>query len=317
MTLPVLYYANGTNYLLSWAEISYGIIAPSGVTRNVKGVNGEFYEWDGNTDNDPFPRLLDPSLWSYRRIEYPATVLDMAGSIKAGADWTIARIKETPGPFALGGYSQGAAVAGAVYDAVRRGELSNRRSDLRAIVTFGSPVREAGHTWAGSSGYSGGFDVAGSTRGSHGVFPNRLKDTENFVYDFVMPDEVITGVTDSPMGRLWTAAAGLLLSNNLVLAALSFAPVASLVSAAAGAISVTDPLTGSTFNPGGGGHVRYPFFPPPDSDGIIPESGDTCYQIAAKYLNSVGAEIFAQLNPTVPTPTTKPTYQWFSSLASG
>jgi hypothetical protein len=317
MALPTLYYANGTNYLLSWAEVSYGIIAPPGETRNVKGVNGEFYAWDGNTDNDPFPRLLDPNLWSYRRVEYPATILNMAGSIKAGADWTIARIKETPGPFALGGYSQGAAVAGAVYDACRQGELADRRSDLRGVVTFGSPVREAGHTYEGSSGYSGAFDIFGSTRGSHGVFPNRLKNTEPFVYDFVMPDEVITGVSDSPMGKLWTAAAGFLLSNNLALAAASFIPVASMVNAAAGAISVTDPLTGATFNPGGGGHVRYPFFPPPNSDGIIPASGDTCYQIGARFLNSVGAQIKEQMNPTVPTPTTKPTYQWFSSLASG
>jgi hypothetical protein len=68
----------------------------------------------------------------------------------------------------------------------------------------------------------------------------------------------------------------------------------------------------------GGGHVMYPFFPPPNADGSIPSSGDTAYQIAAKYLNTVGQQIYALMNPTVPTrPIEKPTYQWFSSLASG
>ena len=80
---------------------------------------------------------------------------------------------------------------------------------------------------------------------------------------------------------------------------------------------VTNPVTAATVPFDGGGHTMYPFFPPPNADGTIPSSGDTCYQIAARYLNAVGAQIYDQMNPTVPAPTTPAGYQWFSSLASG
>ena len=324
MALPTFYYATGTNYAANFFGIPLGpITTSSGVDRYVLGVNGEIYTWTGgNIDFDPFPLLLDTALWRYQRVTYPASGLDIGGSIQAGVNYTINQIKNQPGPFALGGYSQGASVAMGVYDSLRQGELVSRRADLRAIVTFGSPNREAGHTWRDSSGYSGAFEIPGSTRGSHGLFPNRVQGTEGFVWDFVMPNDVITSVGDSQQGQLWTTAAGFLISNNLALAAASFLGVLGSIAAAAvleprGITNLIDVLTGETFSMPGGGHTLYPFLPPPNSDGSIPTSGDTCYQIAAKYLNTVGQQIYDQTNPTVPTPTTRPSYQWFSSLTPG
>lgn len=318
MALPTLYYANGTAYLADFLGTPLGPISGGGaVTFHIKNLDGGFIEWDGDITTDPFPLLVDPALCSYVRVDYPASGLNIGGSIAEGVAWTIQEIKDTPGEVILGGYSQGACVAAGVYDAFRQGELAYRRKDLRAMVTFGSPVRERGHTFVGSSGYSGIFDIAGSTRGSRGLFPNRLKNTEPFVYDFVMPNEVITGVGDNATGILWTAAAGFLLSNNLVLAAASLAGALGSILSAAGNVSITNPYTGLTQVLGGGGHVLYPHRPPPNSDGTIPSSGDTCYQVAARYINTVCQQIYDQNNPGVPIETTKPTYQWFSSLASG
>ena len=352
MALPKFYYANGTAVTANFFGIAVGPIG-GGSNLHVKGVNGEFYSWDGAVANDPFPNLLNTSLWQTARVPYPASAIDMGTSIKQGVDWTVAQIIANPGPFALGGYSQGAAVMSNVYNECRQGRLVDRRADLRAVVTFGNPMREAGHTYRGASGYAGAFDVPNSTTGSHGCFPVRLQNTEDFVYDFVMPSEVITGVGDSNAGKLFVSAAGKLLSNDLggalldvmasatgsglslinlattifnAIASVVGVPpsnlvplgktVASVIGAAAGTVTVTDPYNNQSINLPGGGHVRYPFDPPPKADGSN-GTGDTCYQIAAKYLNSVGAQIYDQMNPTVPAPTVRPTYQWFTSLANG
>lgn len=360
-TRPTFYYANGTAFFVPFLGTQLGPLSSPGTTLHVEGVFGEFYEWDGTITTDPFPQLLDSTLWKWKRVEYPATALDMAASIQHGVDWVVDQIIDTAGPFALGGYSQGAAVMSKVYDECRQGRLVDRRGDLRAIVNFGNPMRETGKTFKGSSGYAGAFDIENSTTGSHGCFPVRLQNTEDFVYEFVMPNEVITGVGDSPAGKLWVSAAGNLLNRNLagalfdiiaaiagtgdplidfinavgnlltklfnaVAGALSTAAgvaysalpglgesVLDLVSAAAGAVTATDPYTLGTINLAGGGHVLYPFMPPPNADGSA-GSGDTCYQIAAKYLNAVGAQIYAQINPSVPIATGPPSYAWFSSL---
>lgn len=349
MTLPTFYYANGTAVTANFFGFAVGPIG-GGSTLHVKGVNGEFYSWDGAVANDPFPQMLDTTLWQWKRVPYPASALDMGTSIKQGVDWTVEQILDTPGPFALGGYSQGAAVMSNVYNECRQGRLVQRRQDLRACTFFGNPMRQQGKTFKGASGYAGAFDVANSTTGSHGCFPVRLQNTEDFVYEFVMPNEVITGVGDSTAGKLFVSAAGKLLSNDLagalldVMSAAEGAPlsllnlaasllngiasfvgvpatnlipigqtVATLIGAAAGNVTVTDPYTNGSITLSGGGHVRYPFDPPPTATGGN-GSGDTCYQIAVKYLNQVGAQIYSQMNPTVPVPTKPATYSWFSNL---
>lgn len=329
MTLPTFYYANGTAVIANFFGFVIGPIGGGG-SFHVQGVNGEFYEWDGAVATDPFPQLLDSTLWQWKRVPYPASALDIGTSIKQGVDWVVNDLlTNTSGPFALGGYSQGAAVMSKVYDECRQGRLVDRRADLRAVVNFGSPMREAGKTFKGSSGYAGAFDIPNSTTGSHGCFPVRLQNTEDFVYEFVMPSEVITGVGDSNAGKLFVSAAGKLLANDLIGALLDVlsnasgvfglggVTVANLVAAAASTTTLTDPYTLNSFTLDGGGHVLYPFKPPPNADGSIPSSGDTCYQIAAKYLNAVGAQIFAQANPSVPVVTKPPSYAWFSSLPNG
>ena len=336
MALPIFYYANGTAFGFGF----FGDLFPlSGTTGDyqVKGVNGEYYDWNGYIPDDPFPRLLSTSLWQYTRVPYPASGIGLALSIKQGIDWVVAQVLASdPGtPFAVGGYSQGACVAAGVVNEVRQGRLSARAADLRACVTFGSPVRETNHTYPGSSGYSGAVDIPGSTRGGHGLFPAnlRVQNTPSYMWDFVMPNEIITCVGDSfPDGQFlqnWVGGAITPIATLIPTLAgfLAFGILGARFAVAPSSIPrnalnlaeavITNPLNSSTAFLPGGGHTLYPFYPPPNADGTIPSSGDSTYVVAARYLNSVGAQIYDQMHPTVPAPTTAATYQWFTSLANG
>lgn len=348
MTLPVFYYAQGTSYGLNFQIAGnnlFTLAANGPINTWVKGVKGDFYFWDAFV-NDPFPLLLDQTLWNCKRVPYPASGVFIGPSIEVGVEWLVNDIKSLPAgtPFALGGYSQGAAVMSRIYNECRNGVLVNYRSQLRSVVAFGNPMREAGHTFPGSSGYSGACDIFNDTRSGHGTFPAlesltavdsfirrfaRLKNTEELFWDFTMPNEVISGVGGSnngnilvngtkeglraiPILAIFTLDGMKALWNQFGLGAIS-----GLVQDVAGLIRITDPKLGSTSFKPGGGHILYPWFPPPDAAGNIPPTGDTCYQIAAKHLNALGQKIYDQMNPTVPAPIYKPSYQWFSSLPGG
>lgn len=362
---PVFYYAQGTTYV--WRAfgkqglqagmdgsglyvLGQPLTAPD-VTQatHVKGLDGETFYWDGFLDNDPFPLLLDEDLWEYKRVPYPATALFVGPSIEFGVDWIIEDILSKPvgTPFACGGYSQGGAVMGRLYQECRVGRLKDRRADLRAVITFGSPMREQGHTWVGSSGFSGAVDIPGDTRSGAGIFPSysdidwaspfisrfvRLQNTEDLVWDFVMPFEVVTsfGFTQDAAAVRQLTRDGLRLLPIYVVASFQQGTnvVASYNGLPAGVpkgvdparpelgvnYMVTDPVTGNVTYWPGGGHIMYPFSPPPNADGSIPSSGDTCYQIAAKYLRRVGEQIFNELHPSVPEPVSRAAFSWFSAL---
>ena len=353
MTLPVFYYACGTNYLWNTPPIVIPMGTPTPI--NIKGLDGAVISWDGDIPNDPFPRLLEPTLWNYERVQYPAQGIWAGVSVEAGVEYIISRVTQTPigTPFAVGGYSQGAAVASRIYNECRQGRLADRRADLRAVVTFGNVMREQGHTFPDSSGYSGACDIPGDTRNGHGVFPTwesddyfgmltspfiqrfaRLRNTEDLVWDFTMPNEVASGMGSSTPESMMLQN---LVGDGLRLTPLNF--IASLVEAIVTGllaklgewaaapfgvpqdgnllVEVVDALTGVVGYRTGGGHVMYPFYPPPNSDGSIPESGDTCYQLAAKYLNTVGARIYDELHPTVVLPAGRAAFSWFTSLPSG
>lgn len=368
MTLPVFYYAIGTSFLFNWFGFQIGILGepyvifgqPNNELRrpslgHIKGLDGQFFNWQ---EDDPFPLLLDPSLWSYQRVPYPASTAFIGPSIEVGVEYVINQIQQSPigTPFALGGYSQGAAVMSRVYNECRFGRLRDRRSDLRAMVTFGNPMREKGHTFPNSSGYSGACDIPGDTTQGHGCFPfweendivgmltnpfiqrfSRLQNTEDFVWDFTMPNEVISGVSGKsidgqsmlhytaeglrqiPVAALILTFAGGPESAGQVMSRLGLAPPGVPQGTDPNGpgyktVLLTDPLTGEQKYQSGGGHIMYPMFPPPNADGSIPTSGDTCYQIAAKYLNSVGARIYDEQNPTVVAPTSRAALSWFTSL---
>lgn len=334
---PVFFYAVQTARIFPFA----GLTDPLFFSTNVAGLDGEFFIWAEKVDYDPFPDLLDDNLWITQRISYPASAVGMEASIRQGVEATVAAIQSYPigTPIALGGYSQGGAVMHRVYDEFRSGRLAARRADLRAVVTFGAPTRETDHTYPGSSGWSGAFDVANSTRGGHGAFPasKRVKNTEDFVWDFVLPGDVFAACGDSATGAWWQAWLGEAIELNPVgILGLIFGTVTGnlqRVQQSAGNVSWVDPYTGASKSIGGGNHSLYPYVPPPTAGGVINTTaggGDTCYQVAAKYLRSVGQQIRSQMYPQQPaagpistTPvvvqptTTVPAYSWFTSLPGG
>ena len=381
---PIFYYAQGTSWLWNWfgfkagsqggggtVEIADGVFVPDVYVlgnvpifgqpyipaTHIKALDGQYVFWEGGIVNDPFPYLLDSDLWHWKRVPYPASAAFMGPSIEAGVNWVVNDILSQPAgtSFALGGYSQGAAVMSRVYNEFRQGRLAARREGLRAVVTFGNPMREQGHTYPGGQ-YSGACDIPGDTSAGHGMFPQisdvddvfswyvnrfaRLQNTEEMVWDFTMPNELISGVGDSPDGQVMQRFA----TNGLRLI-----PLAALFDiervmgelwtqygkAPAGVpqgtdpdgigyqqVKVVNPVTGEVGYQPGGGHIMYPFFPPPNADGSIPESGLTCYQLAAQYLNTVGQRINDELHPVlvaVPAASAvrSSSFSWFTSLPEG
>ena len=282
---PTFYYAQGTANIFD----VFGV----GAVQMFPGI-------DFNTD--PFPTLLDPSIWNYQRVTYPAALFPMVASVADGVADLIARIKKTPGKFALGGYSLGAIVASRVYDEIRHGSLQNRRNDLLAGVTFGSTVREQGHSWPGSR-FDGAWDVPGSTSGAHGALlaSQRLVGTENLWWDFVQDGDLYSAVGNSNKGLAWSAVIDLVsgLNNPLgdlgeIIGHLGLLPgLGDLIADLIGSMINGQP---SFFSHGLAQHGLYPTTPPPG----YPAGTKTSFQLALDYLNTVGAAYQATLVAPAP-----------------
>lgn len=349
MTRPKFYYCHGTEYLISikLGDTVYGLGGNGPINRWVKGINNDFIYW-GNFADDVFPFMLDQTLWEPHPITYAASTIGIGISIESAVSEIIADIKSSPigTPWAAGGMSQGACVASRIYQETRSGQLVDRRHDARAFIGFGNPMREINKTFPGGFGWSGALDIPGapngphSTTNGHGAFPSldslspadlfinrfaRLQNTEDHFWNFAMPNDVFTSVGDSPVGQfiqLGTREGLRIIPIGAVLAILAgwFTTLAENAIAPFGVaqnsnkeVLVTDPKLGTTSVAPGGGHGMYAWFPPPNADGSIPSSGDTCYQLAAKYINRVGQQIYDELNPQPPNPANPAVYSWSST----
>ena len=149
----------------------------------------------------------------WKVVPYTATV-PMTASWVAGAAALTAMINATAGKFVLTGTGLGAVVVSLVYDQIRGGSLAGRRADLLGGITFGSPVREGGHTWPG------GYDPGG-----RGIQPTHLSDTEDLWWDLANPGDIVTSSPDGRDGE-WLA--------KIVAAMNTVAPTYAAVTAALG-----------------------------------------------------------------------------------
>lgn len=345
MAKPHLFYANGTSYLINIVELGFNIknnlvvqvfgdvplnaLPPSAQSAAVlTAPDGRTVTWDGDPLADPFPNLLDPTVWSAEKIPYPASALGIGASIDRGIAMTVKKINDLPlgTPFALGGYSQGAAVMSGVYNEIRfsSGDLYNRRNDFMGGVMFGNPRRQVNYRGEIGGTWSGAWDVANSTTGGHGSFPAvgsyaRLISCEaNKWIEFTAPDDIFSSSGDSSVGQLWTTANNFLLgkaapdiAGNFILSALagliglandSWNAVVSALTLGGGPNFFIDAAE-KAFGISGAGHTSYPFLPPPNSNGSFPStsqvidgktylrpSGKTCYQLALDWLNARAAE---------------------------
>jgi len=313
-----LFYVPGTAYLFGMINLGPGLGAIEATTANtdayhagtlaniipalksyngkvVQGVDGRSFIYDSTAGGvgDPFARLADPDLINPVYIEYPDSFVTggnalglMASSIQVGVNNLISAIQQTPGPFMLAGYSQGAVVTSQVYQEIISGVLQDRRNDLLAGVTFGNPVRQKNHTWPGSS-WSGAFDSSGSSTGGHGCLPEKFRMTgsiDSLWWDFTSVGDVFSSVGDTTVGANWQLLTGLIcgywggsdistvISKNLASLGTTFATAKGVFDTALGLV------TGSSLT----GHCGYPFEPPPGD----PQNGLSSYQIALNYLNS-------------------------------
>lgn len=207
MPKSVFFYATGTSYILGLFPTANGLFSVGnfpGIT--IPGYNGRNGYWKGPISNDPFPSMLDPYKWTGVKINYPAASFPMLNSIGSGVANTVNAINALPKgtPFALGGYSQGAAVMSFVLknhlqsnagtpSAGVLPNITSRYGDLKAGVMFGNPCRQAGKTWGAFKSYAGGQRVASTSNAgattitnSVGCFPSqyRLTNTPSYWFEF-------------------------------------------------------------------------------------------------------------------------------------
>jgi len=135
------------------------------VTATAYSVGGTWATWDMGFGADVCRIVADENEWTalqneifgvearFRRqgVSYPGSFGPVAGpidaqsyadSVEIGVDEHVRLINDIPGPFFTAGYSQGAEVVRRVQLELINGRLTHRRSDCRAIITFGDPMRQ-------------------------------------------------------------------------------------------------------------------------------------------------------------------------------
>lgn len=323
MSKVAFFYANGTSYLINVLDFGITIPMPAiggGVSENagtatIAGLRGRTATWDLAPQNDCFPALLDPDKFTVTRIRYPADSWPMSASIDYGVAETIARINALPAgqPFALGGYSQGAAVMSGVYNEIRYGSLTSRASSFLGAINFGNPRRQLNHLGLVGGTNSGSWDSPGSVSGGKGAFPAtgpyaRLQNCEDKWCEFSSPRDIFSAVGSTTEGNSWstlvsqfiTLNAGGLINFFLTGGANQLGNVAAVM----GLNTFTDAL-GVLRDVGGGGHTEYPFIPQEGN----PFGGLTSYQVALAYL-----EILADEWATAPVVLNPSTAGWSTTL---
>lgn len=297
-----------------------------GDSGTILGINGRSAIWDlGTPSADPFPTLLDPDVWTVQSVNYSASFLggvgflgngfSMGASITEGVDKMIAAIKALPAGtyFAIGGYSQGAAVASACYLAGLQdgttGPLASYRSRFLGGTVFGNPRRQ--RDYLGQHGvWSGAWDDPGSNSGGGGAFPStgpwkRLTGCEPDKWlEFTAPDDIFSSVGTTDLGDGFSAAIDAFLDltrSNIITTILTGLADDALrgflcamgdptqipswdmhlipeslrgPGSVGGRVMHMVDGAGRCFPMPGGGHVTYPILPPCDSDGTWTSSTD-------------------------------------------
>jgi hypothetical protein len=310
VTKVKLFYANGTSWAINILDIGFRVDQSNGQiywnnsqqpevksSATILGTGGRTAQWNGGPQNDPFPTLVDPDRFEAVRIEYPASMFPMNASMDHGIAQVISGINAMPQgqPFVLGGYSQGAALMSTVYNEIRYGVLTSRASSFLGAVMFGNPRRQLNHRGAVGGTWSGIWSEPGATTGGAGSFPAtgnyaRLTSCESEWVEFAYPGDIFTAnSTSTATGTNWTAGCdvftglgtGALITYFLSGMTQAILDAATAAFTKAGEILEMNDGAGVPFVIGGSGHTAYPFLPP---QGL---SGDTAYQVALTYLESL------------------------------
>lgn len=194
-----------------------------GLVGRINGLDGRYEYWNVKSPaSDPFPKLLDPTVWDAKSVDYPAaffggtgflgTGFSMGAGINVGVDRMVKEIKALGDdqPFGLGGYSQGAAVISSLYlmglQEGTTGELEDYRDRFLGGVCFGNPRKQRDYLGVYGS-WSGSWDVPGSNSDGGGAFPSagswrRLTGCEPDKWlEFSAPADIFSAVGTSWIGE--------------------------------------------------------------------------------------------------------------------
>lgn len=118
-------------------------------------IMGGTWNPGGDPVTEAFAQRLDPELFNYRYVPYPATYggldLPYAMSVEQGRQALVNATYNAPNPVLLAGYSQGAGIAGDVAVAVGSDPFSGLEVVGAALIA--DPLRPSGWGVAGINGY--------------------------------------------------------------------------------------------------------------------------------------------------------------------
>jgi hypothetical protein len=169
----------------------YAFVVPG---MNMNKVLADFGKPSAPDATSAFFGGLDPSIYDVIEVDYPKSV-PFSVNVPLGIANLIAAINANPGQFVLVGEDQGAVICSAVYDEIRYGSLTHRRSDFLGATMYGNPDREQGKIAPGTP-----------DPGGHGIAPpsERLVQTEPLWWEFAQPHDPACTVTDSLTGQWQT-----------------------------------------------------------------------------------------------------------------
>lgn len=175
-----------TDGILDWTtQRSLGIAAPAPAGRKtvVFTVCGTGVGWDFGYPFD-VGAAQDPARAVHQPIGYPAAVFPMGPSVLEGEAELVRQMRMHLDPhpdwgFVLVGYSQGAIVTSRALRRMVSGDLSGYYDRCLAGVTFGNPMREAGH-------------CVGPDPGGHGLDPQCLAGTPDWWHDHAIRGDIYT-----------------------------------------------------------------------------------------------------------------------------
>jgi hypothetical protein len=331
MSRVVFFYFHGTDPLIGqWlAAIGQAQGQQSLGTLTVPGISRTTTWLDGSPRNDPFCSLLDPNIFEAYSVAYPALFIPFAPSVNTGITKLIALINALPDgqKYMIGGYSQGAVIAGTVYSRIKSGQLGTKAANnFLGGLCFGSPIRQQDYRGEVGGNWSGCWDIPNSGTGGHGqfatngTFPRLTNCDPTRWIEFADYGDIFACTSDTQRGRNWTAASNVLndITNLLTLPA-SLASVLADVGAAMGPeygqkVNTYTDATGRVFDFPGNGHTAYPWRPPPGD----PDNGLTSYQIAVKWLTGKALQYATApiVMPTSPTGDSSTTAGWTTQLTA-